>query len=77
MFDADAYFKIAAANYRQAEEHLKETEIHLRKLLARLDRAAAGVPAVPREGMALWGRVDDIISGQPAAGIEEPVSAVS
>lgn len=77
MLDIDDYFNMAAANYRRAEENLKETEIHLKKLLVRLENMAAVVPGVPREGTVLWSRVDDIIAGNPPAGIEEPVSAVS
>jgi hypothetical protein len=65
MLETDGLFRLAASNFMQAEMHLTDTEVQLRKLRARLEKCAALVRQVPRDDV-LWQQVDVIFNGQPA-----------
>ena len=64
MLDTDGLFRLAATNFQQAEAHLTDCEIQLRKLRAKLEKCAGVVQQAPPEEH-LWQQVDGIIQGEP------------
>lgn len=75
MNDTESYFRMAADNYRRAEEHLNDTEICLRKLLARLETRV--VPVSLSETTVFWSGVDSLIRGTDVTAEREPVPVIS
>jgi hypothetical protein len=65
MLDTDGLFRLAATNFQQAETHLTDCEVQLRKLRAKLEKCAGVVRQVPRDEQ-LWQQVDVIFNGEPA-----------
>jgi hypothetical protein len=62
MLETDGLFRLAAANFQQAEMHLDDAELQLHKLRARLDKCLELVRQMPRDE-ALWQQVDVMFSG--------------
>ena len=70
MLETDGLFRLAAANFQQAEMHLDDAEVQLHKLRARLDKCLELVRQMPRDE-ALWEQVDVIFNGTPAEAAAE------
>ena len=76
MLDTDGLFRLAATNFQQAEAHLTDCEIQLRKLRAKLEKCAGVVQQAPQEEH-LWQQVDGIIQGEPTEAEEETEKAAA
>jgi hypothetical protein len=69
--DEDGLFRLAAANFQQAEAFLNDAEVQLLRLRVRLEKCAALVRQIPRDDV-LWQQVDVIFNGGPADTAAEP-----
>jgi len=64
MLETDGLFRLAAANFEQAETHLDDAEVQLHKLRARLDKCLELVRQMPREEKG-WEEVGVIFNSEP------------
>jgi multidrug resistance efflux pump len=65
MLDTDGLFRLATTNFQQAETHLTDCEVQLRKLRAKLDKYTAQVCQAPQEEP-IWQQVKSILNGEVA-----------
>jgi hypothetical protein len=70
MLDSSGLFRMAASDFQQAGVYLAEAEVELLKLRARLERCAALVREMPRDGV-LWRQVDGIFNGERVGAVRE------
>jgi hypothetical protein len=65
ILEPDGLFRMAAADFQQAQIWLNDVEVQLLRMRARLENCAAQVRQIPRDE-ALWQQVDETFKREPA-----------